>query len=68
MRTLELLVFFVAAVVGGGDAEEFEGFDVAGAHDVRAGAEVDKLAVLIEGDVFAFENVGEALDFEFLAA
>ena len=46
--TLQLRVILVAAVVGGGNAEQLVGLGVAGAHDVRPGAEIDELAVLVE--------------------
>jgi hypothetical protein len=37
---LELLVLLVAAVIGAGDGEELEGFQLGGVAHVRAGAEV----------------------------
>ena len=42
---LELGFLLVAFVVGAGDVGELEGADVAGAHHVRAGAEVSEVAV-----------------------
>jgi hypothetical protein len=36
--------------------------------DVRAGAEVDELAVLVEGDLLALGNVGEAAELVALLA
>ena len=43
---LELRVLLVALVVGAGHGGELERADVAGAHHVRPGAEVDEIAVL----------------------
>ena len=60
---LELDVFFVAAVVGAGDGEEFEGAGPGGAGDVGAGTQVDEFAVFVEGDGFAFGDVGQASGF-----
>ena len=56
---LELRVLLVAFVVGAGDTQQLERADVAGAHHVRPGAEIDEIAVLIERDLFAFGNVFE---------
>ena len=56
---LELRVLFVAFVVGAGHAGELERADVACAHHVRAGAEVNEIAVLIQRDFFV---LGNALD------
>ena len=61
---LELRVLFVAFVVGAGDVREFERADVAGAHDVRAGAEIGEFAVAIERDFFALGNVLDDIEFE----
>src|SRR6476620_9417481 len=57
VNALELWIVLVAFVVGAGDAGELERTDVAGAHDVRAGAEIGELAVAIERDFFALGNV-----------
>jgi len=59
---LELLVLLVAAVVGAGDVEQLERLDLRGVAHVRAGAEVDELAVLVEGDGLARRDVAEAAD------
>ena len=56
---LKLGIVFVTLVVGAGDVSELEGPDVAGAHDVRAGAEIGKVPVFVQGDDFA---LGDALD------
>src|SRR5439155_3251854 len=62
---LELLVALVAFVKGGCNAGELKRADVAGAHDVRAGAEIKEIAVLVVGDRFAFGNVFEIAELEF---
>ena len=61
---LELRVLFVAFVVGAGDVGELERADVAGAHDVRAGAEIGEFAVAVERDFFALGNVLDDIEFE----
>src|SRR5437764_15355686 len=61
---LELRVLFVAFVVGAGNAGELERADVAGAHDVRAGAEIGELAIAIERDFFALGNVLDDVELE----
>jgi len=45
---LELLVVLVAAVVGAGDRQQLEGFDLFRVADVGAGTQVGELAVLVE--------------------
>ena len=45
---LQLWVVLVAPVVGGGDAQQLVRLHVAGAHNVRPGAEIYELAVLVE--------------------
>jgi hypothetical protein len=65
---LELLVLFVAAVIGAGDGEELEGLQLRGVAHVRAGAEVHELAVLVEGDFLALGDVGEAAELVALLA
>src|SRR5882724_985064 len=64
VNALKLRIVFVAFVVGTGDAGQLERADVAGAHDVRAGAEIGKLAVAIERDFFAFGNVLDDVELE----
>ena len=61
---LELRVLFVALVVGAGDVGELERADVAGAHDVRPGAEIGEIAVAIERDFFALGNVLDDIELE----
>ena len=61
---LELRVLLVAFVVGAGDVGELERADVSRAHDVRAGAEIDELAVAIERDRFARRNVFDDIELE----
>ena len=41
----------VAAPVGAGDGEELDGRQDAGGRDMRAAAEVDEVALLVEGDL-----------------
>src|SRR6476661_9467048 len=64
VNALQLRIVFVAFVVGAGDAGQLERADVAGAHDVRAGAEIGELAVAIERDFFALGNVLDDIELE----
>jgi hypothetical protein len=57
---LELRILLIAEPVGAGDAHDLEGLDAPGRGDVRAAAEVDKLAVAVEGDFVA--GLGKFLD------
>ena len=59
---LQLLVLLVAAVVGAGDVQQFEGLHLRGVADVGAGAEVDEFAVLIKRDGLAGGDVAETAD------
>ena len=61
---LELRAFLVALVVGGGHGGELERADVAGAHHVRPGAEVNEVAVLEVGDRLALGDVLEQVELE----
>ena len=61
---LELRVLLVALVIRAGHGGELERADVAGAHHVRPGAEVNEIAVLEIGDLLAFGNVFEVADLE----
>jgi hypothetical protein len=65
---LELLVLLVAAVVGAGDGEELERLQLRRVAHVRAGAEVDELAVLVERNFLALGDVGEAAELVALLA
>ena len=65
---LELRVFLVAFVIGAGHVGELERADVAGAHDVRAGAEIDEIAVAIERDLLALGNVLDDIELELARA
>ena len=65
VEALELWVVLVAFIEGAGDGHEFDGFAVAGAADVWAGAEIPEVAVLEEGDGLALGDVVEEIDFEF---
>ena len=60
--TLELLVLFVAAVIGAGDVQQLESLDLRRVTDVRPGAEIDELAVLIKGNRLAGRDVAQAAD------
>ena len=76
VNALELRVLLVAEPIGTRQAHDLEGLDAAGGGDVRAAAEVDELAVAVEGDFVA--GLRELLDevdlhevvagFEFLEA
>src|SRR5207248_2986773 len=48
INALELRILFVAFVVRACHARQPKRTDVSGAHDVRAGTKIDKLAVLVE--------------------
>ncbi len=62
---LELGVGLVALVVGAGEGGELEGADVAGAHHVRAGAQVDEIAAAVVGDRFALGDILEVAQLVF---
>ena len=64
VNALELRILFVAFVVGARHAGELERADVSGAHDVRAGAKIDEVAIAIEGDRFARRNVFDDIELE----
>src|SRR5256885_8377503 len=64
VNALKLWILFVAFVVGAGDAGELECADIAGAHDVRTGAEIGELAVAIERDFFALGNILDDIELE----
>ena len=59
---LELFVVLVAAVVGARDGQQFEGLDLLRVLHVGAGAQVDELTVLVEGDGLALGNVGKTAE------
>jgi len=61
---LELGVFLVALVVGAGDGGELEGADIAGAHDVRAGAQVYEIAGFVVADGFVGGDFGQVAELE----
>ena len=61
---LELRVALVILVIGAGDAGEFEGANVASAHHMRPGAQVNELAVFVIGNCLAFGNVFQISQFE----
>ena len=49
-------------MVGAGDREQLEGLELRGVAHVGAGAQVDELAVLVERDLLALGDVGEAAE------
>ena len=57
---LQLRILFLAEPVGAGDVQQLEGLDFAGRGNVRAAAEVDELAGLVERNLFV--GLGEFLD------
>ena len=61
---LELRILFVALVVGAGDVGELERADVARAHHVRPGAEIDEVAVAKERNLARLGNVLEDVELE----
>jgi len=65
---LELRILFVALVVGARDLGQFECPDVAGAHDVGAGAEVDKSAVAEQRDLLVLGDVGDDVQLELVGS
>ena len=65
--TLQHLVLLGAAPVRAGDAHELDVFNLAGTCDVRACAEVHKLALPIEADRLALGQIADKLDLVGLA-
>src|ERR1017187_396495 len=65
---LELLVLLVSAVVGAGDREQLERLQLRAVANVRAGAKVGKLAVLVERDLLPLGYVGKAAELVALLA
>jgi hypothetical protein len=61
---LELWVAVVAFVIGAGDGGQLEGADVACAHHVWTGAEIDEIAILIIGDGFALWDLLNEIELE----
>ena len=57
-------IALVALVVGAGHAGELERANVAGAHHVRPGAQINEIAVLVIGNWLAFGNVLQVPNFE----
>ncbi len=66
--SLKLFILLIAAVIGTSDGEQLECFDLLGVVDVRAGAEIEELAVLVEADLLAFGDVVEAAELVALLA
>ncbi len=61
---LELRIAFVALVIGAGHMGEAECADVASAHDMGSGAEVQKVTVSEQGDLFVVGDVLDDVGFE----
>ncbi len=59
--TLEHLVFFAPPPVGAGEAGELEGLDAPGRGQVRARAQVDKVALAVEGQLGILRQVVDQL-------
>src|SRR6267143_1107863 len=57
--SLQLRIVLVPLVVSAGHIGQLEGADVSRPHDVRAGAQIEKISVAIKGDSLAG---GDALD------
>ncbi len=66
VNALELRILFVPAIIRSRHTQQLEGFHVAGAHHVRPGAEIDKVAVLVKRDRLPFRNVSQTLHLVFL--
>src|SRR5207248_7161772 len=52
VNPLQLRILFVALVVRAGDVGELERANVSGAHHVRAGAEINEIAIAVERNLF----------------
>jgi hypothetical protein len=61
--TLKLFVLLVAAVVRAGNREQFERLNLFRVPHVRAGAQVDKLAILVKRDGLTLRDVLQAPQF-----
>src|SRR5215217_3213371 len=64
VNTLELRILFIAFVVGAGHARELKRADVSRAHDVRAGAKVNEIAVAIQRDLLVPRDVFDDVNLE----
>src|SRR2546427_3799084 len=64
VNALELRILLVAFVISASHSRELERADVSRAHYVRAGAEIDEVAIAIERDLFAGRNVFDDVDLE----
>jgi hypothetical protein len=60
VNALQLRVLLVAQPVGAGNVQQLERFDLPGRRDVRAAAEIQKLAGLVNRNLFL--GLGELLD------
>ena len=68
VNALEHFILLAAAPVGAGDAQQLIRLDAARIREVRAGAEVDKFALLIKADRLALGDVGDQFELIRLAA
>lgn len=66
VQALELLVVGIALPVGAGDLHELEGADFLRAGNVGAFAQIDKVAVTVDGDLGIGGQVVDVLGFELL--
>jgi hypothetical protein len=64
VEPLELAFGFIAHVEGRGDGHEFDVFTLTGVVDVRAGAEVEEVAVLEAGDFLVVGDFVDEVEFE----
>src|SRR2546430_17344263 len=64
VNALELRILVVAFIISAGEAGELERADVSGAHDMRAGAKIDEIAVAIERNCFPRRNVLDNVELE----
>ena len=60
INALQLRILLVAQPVGAGDIQQLERLDLAGRRDMRAAAEIQKLAGLVDRNLFI--GLGELLD------
>ena len=68
VNTLEHLVVFIAAPVSTGNGAQLEGLDGTGRSAVRAGTEVDEVALAVDGDDGIFRKVFDEFYFIILAS
>src|SRR5205085_12060917 len=64
IKALKLWVLFVAFVIGARNTGQLERTDVSCPHHVRAGAEINEIAVAIERDLLAGRNGFDDVDLD----